>query len=159
MKKKRPFILLELMIAFALVSISILPFLRYPFQQMKKEIDSLFSIQLEKAAEEELIAMQLLLYENLIPEKYLFAKEKLHHHPLFVDDKVTLTLPGSRMKRTYVKKTFVYFDKQKLKQDGTFTSLVTINVHFHDPKDMRKTVKKALTQVVAQKKNWVHVEG
>ncbi len=159
MKKKRPFVLLELMIAFALVSISILPFLRYPFLQMKKEIDSLFSIQLEKAAEEELIAMQLLLYENHIPEKQLFAKKKLHNQPLFVDDQFELTLPGSKMKRTYVKKTFVYFDKQKLGQDGTFTSLVTINVHFHDPKDQRKTIKKAATQAVAQKKNWVHVEG
>lgn len=56
-KKKKTFVLLELLIAFALVSMSILPFLRYPYLTMKKEVNLLFQMELERKAEAELCAL------------------------------------------------------------------------------------------------------
>lgn len=160
MKRKKTFVLLELLIAFALVGISILPFIRYPFAHMREEIADLFDMELQRVAESELAKAAILVYRGEVPEKQIFQKKKYVHTPYSVDENFSITIPNKKgMKRTYIKKVFIYHDKQKLDSDGTHSSLVTIRIHFFSPKNLQAPIKKVIAEVVAQKKNWVHVEG
>ncbi len=48
---KRPFILLELFIALALISLSVIPIVSYPLKIYKKELSNLIELQLAEVAE------------------------------------------------------------------------------------------------------------
>ncbi len=76
-KTQRPLILLELVIAFALVSASALPFIRSPLRSLSKELELLFCMELERIAEEELINTRAAMYMDEDLSKSLQAQEKI----------------------------------------------------------------------------------
>ncbi|NGX45099.1 MAG: hypothetical protein K940chlam2_00241 [Chlamydiae bacterium] len=78
---KRPFVLLELLIAFALVSISALPFIRYPLQHLRSEVSNLYVMELEREIDKELAKLQI----KLISEPVEGEKEILLHARLTPD--------------------------------------------------------------------------
>lgn len=146
--KKRSFVLLEILIAFTLVSLCTLPFIRYPFQHMQKELDTFFDMELERIAQNELAKLLELLYKQDVPEKILFdtdSKESLMFH-----DELTVKLPGG-LSRTFPK--YAVISREKRKQTNeSIVSLINLHVEFVNPRDRRKKSLKADLQVIAQKK-------
>ena len=68
---KRPFILLELFLALALISLSIIPIASYPFKIMQKELSSLIEMELGEIAE--VAFRDLLLDKECLSRKYTVA--------------------------------------------------------------------------------------
>lgn len=73
MKKKHPFVLLELMIAFALVSLSTLPFIRHPLQHLKGEVSELYVMEIEREIDKQLAKIHIELLTN--PKEILEEKK------------------------------------------------------------------------------------
>ncbi len=69
--KKRPFILLELFLALALISLSIIPIASYPFKITQKELSTLIEIQLQEIAE--VAFKDLLLDSDCLSRTYTIA--------------------------------------------------------------------------------------
>ncbi|NGX38576.1 MAG: hypothetical protein K1000chlam2_01750 [Chlamydiae bacterium] len=137
-KFKRTFVLLEILIAFALVSISILPFLRYPYQYMKKEIDILFEMELEQLAQKTLAQLHMALYQE---ENDLVSPKQ--------SNKIEVTLPRG-MKRTYLVKAKVKWKKQKRDKDNNILrSLVDIKLDYYY---QNKNKLSAIIEVIVTKK-------
>lgn len=68
MKRRHPFILLETLIALALVFLTIIPITSYPFRIYEKEINSLLSVELNRVYESAFLALQQELLENIFFE-------------------------------------------------------------------------------------------
>ena len=64
MVKKRSFILLELVIAFALVSMSALPFIRYPLQHLRSLVTDLYVMELEREIDRVLAKLHIDLIQD-----------------------------------------------------------------------------------------------
>lgn len=137
--KKRPFVLFEILIAFTLVTVCILPFLHYPFKHMQKEIDTLFEMELERVAQNELSKMQENFYSNEITQDLNIEKGK-----------VTISLPNG-MKRTYSKRIKTSVESIKRNQQE-FSGLIKFEITYKNPKDNRKNSLKVDREVIAQKK-------
>jgi len=153
--KKRSFVLLEILIAFTLVSVSILPFLRFPFKHMQKEIDMLFEMELERVAQNELTHLQETLYKREVPENVLFVEEDVKE-----EDKkkcyrgsgeVELILPGG-LKRIYSMRSSISQERKKKLKEGDMVSLINLQVEFLNPEDKRTKSLTAKLQAIAQKK-------
>ena len=147
-KKKRNFVLLEILIAFALVGGAILPFLHYPFDHMRKEIDLLFEMELEKIAQKELIDWQIRLYKNEIDPAWIFGDVKITRQ--LNEDEVKVEL-CKRWNRTYKRKVSITNSAQKLTNDRMLTVLVHIETKFY-PLKKREAALTAKTELIAQKK-------
>lgn len=136
--------LLEVMIAFALISISVLPFLRYPSQQMTKEMELLFSMKLETIAMEELAKMRTeVLYSDFFKIDKIFDPKNADKSPIEVDKEFVVTLPG-KFRRTYIKKNYLYWDSQKKDKDNTLSVCFVCETEFWDPKAPKKNKKPAV---------------
>lgn len=66
MKIKKPIILLEVLIALAIVSIAIIPVMSYPFRVYEKELDSLLEVELNRVYERAFLEMQKELAETIL---------------------------------------------------------------------------------------------
>lgn len=145
-KKTFAFVLLEVLIGFALVSISILPFLRYPYQHMRKEMDMLFEMQLARVGQNRLGEMVVLLNEKEIDEERLFGEKKVAEN--YETRERTFFLPG-KLKRTYTEVTKVFWTRQKIDDANLKSALISIVVEYHF--DKRK-IASYQTKLIAQKK-------
>jgi hypothetical protein len=63
-RRKRNFVLLEVLVAFAIASCCILPFLHEPFAQLKREMNMLFEMKLKILAQEELAKLEISIMEK-----------------------------------------------------------------------------------------------
>jgi hypothetical protein len=68
--KSRPFLLLELFLALALISLSVIPLASYPFKMYQKEISLLIEMQLEETAEIAFRDLLLDLSSYIDPETF-----------------------------------------------------------------------------------------
>ena len=75
MRRKKPFVLLEILIGFTLVSVSILPFLRYPFRHMREELNMLFEMQITRHAQERLCEIEREFIQQQIDGGLAFPDE------------------------------------------------------------------------------------
>jgi len=148
--RKKNFILLELLIAFALVSITILPFIRFPYAQMRKEIDLLFEMQLEKVAQEELADLQVEIFQKKVDSKLFFSKKAQRDKP-YQEEEITLSL-FSKRKRKYIKQVFLYWERQKKDSDNKTYAFCTIKIKYFYPKNLKSAALIAKTQFIAEKK-------
>lgn len=142
--KKKPFILLELLIAFALVSSSILPFIRYPYEQMKKEIDLLFEMEIAHQAEEILGEIQAEIYQNKVPLEVLFNSDSKATY----GDEKPLHIHIADMKRKYRIQTYIFSKKQKKGPDGTEWALATIKLVISSKKKEKKPFRTEAKMVI-----------
>lgn len=146
--KKKPFVLFEVLLGFALVCGAILPFLHYPFEDLKKEIELLYEMELERIAQNLLAETEIKLYRNEISSKWIFTKEEKTKQVNPDNDQITVEL-SKNWKRTFVKKIFVSWDRQKLSDDRLQSVLLIIEVQFFRQKTL---IMEAQTKVLAQKK-------
>lgn len=148
--KRNHFVLLEILIAFALVSISILPFMHYPFQHMRKEIDLLFEMELEKIVQNELVDTQISLYKKEINLDGIFKNETKKQVKYNEEINVEFLKGYSR---TYLKNVTITREKQKLSDDKVMTVVLKIEVKLTPKnKKINDTSLIASSQLVAQKK-------
>lgn len=145
---KRNFVLLEILIAFALVGGAILPFLHYPFDHMRKEIDLLFEMELEKIAQKELVDWQIRLYKNEIDPAWIFGDVKVRRQLNEEEVKVELCKGWNR---TYKRKVVLKTSAKKLTDDRMLTVLVHFETQFY-PLKKREAALIAKTKLIAQKK-------
>lgn len=134
---KKPFILLELLIAFALVGISIVPFIRFPLHQIKKETDFLSHMELERRANNILCKMTEKLIRKEVPQEPLFQiKKKIIDSELqelkiaFADD----------LKRTYSFHSYYECEKVKIDREGNQVAQVFLTVKFYNNKKEKVTI-------------------
>lgn len=148
-EKKRHFVLFEVLIAFALVSMAALPFFRYPYQHMQKELSLLFEIELEQVAQNKLVYLHEQLLKKQIAAPLLFTKEQ--KGPVEANE-ITVTLPNG-FTRKYQEKVFITPQLQKQSiSDQTTTSLIQFKVEYRESNNNNKSILKAESEAVAQKK-------
>lgn len=145
--RERNFVLLEILIAFALVSTAIFPFIHYPFEHMRKEIDLLFEMEVEKVVQDELVATQIALYKKEINIDPLFNQNE--QKQIKYQEEVTTEL-SKGFTRKYLKNVTITREKKKLSNDRVATLLLTIEVKLI-PKQKGGSFS-AKTELVAQKK-------
>lgn len=97
-KTKRPYLLLELLIAFTIVSGCILPLVSNPLRFFRSEIRSLQRMELERLAEVSFASIKTSLYKNEIPWQDL-VDDKYEESP-YIKDRVCIPL-GTKIKRDY----------------------------------------------------------
>ncbi|NGX47491.1 MAG: hypothetical protein K1000chlam3_00865 [Chlamydiae bacterium] len=146
--KKHSFVLLEILIAFALVSIAILPFFRYPFQHMQKELSTLFEMELERIAQNKLTELHTQLFQKSIAEQLIFADGR-QTKPIETN-RISVDL-APNFTRTYEEKVFVTWERQKLSNDRIMTALVHFKLQYRKP-NKRWIILQAESKAVAQKK-------
>lgn len=145
--KHHNFVLLEILIAFALVSTAVFPFMHYPFEHMRKEIDLLFEMELEKLVQDELVATQVALYKKEINIDPLFNQNESKQIKYQEEVKAELSKGYTR---TYLKNVTITREKKKMSSDRVATLLLKIEVKLV-PKQKGKPFS-AKTDLVAQKK-------
>ncbi|HSX04499.1 MAG TPA: hypothetical protein VLG76_07200 [Rhabdochlamydiaceae bacterium] len=132
--KKHPFILLELLIAIALVSFTTLPFVHYPFIYLNDEVDSLVRMELERAAEVALIETKADLYQNLIPWEVLTRNGSTSVPD--IEKKIHISLPHN-IEKTYIQRVYFSLSKQKKGQGEEELFLIHVKTTFDPPKKKR----------------------
>jgi hypothetical protein len=145
---KKTFVLLEILIAFALVSVATLPFFRYPYQHMKKELSLFFEIELERVAQNKLCSLQEQLFKKEIAEQLIFG-DKAQKKPIETN-LITVSLHPDFI-HTYEEKVSVTWEKQKLSNDRNLTALVHFKIQYREP-GKKWIVLQVDHDAVAQKK-------
>lgn len=148
MASKYSFVLLELLIGFALVSMAILPFIRFPYTHLKQEINALFTEELERFAQNRLVQFEIKLRTNKVPEEDLFP-DKLNIKKTYPEKRKTLYLPDN-MKRTYIEKRSLVCKKQKANAN-IHSSLLHLKIEYFESKKNTDPKVSAKTKVVIQK--------
>lgn len=147
--QRRHFVLLEILIAFALVSASILPFLRYPFADMRREIDFLYAMELEKLAQNELADLQVRLYKKEISPNSLFTEKETVQIAHFEKIKVE---PCPGWSKHFLKSVTIKNDRQKETPDKIKTAVLSLEVKYFEVKNRTKVIASASSDIVIQKK-------
>lgn len=149
MKKKQTFVLLEIVMAFAIVSIAILPFFRYPYQHMCKEMEILFEMELERHAQNKLAEVYEFFMKREIPDKILFGDQK--QKDPYQTNTITIKL-GEGFTRNYQEKLFIDWTRQKLSNDRIVYSLNHFKITYSSFQKKKGPVLSVETEAVAQKK-------
>ncbi|MDN3505647.1 MAG: type II secretion system protein [Simkaniaceae bacterium] len=148
MKKKQSFVLLEIMIAIALVASVLLPFFHYPFEHMQHELKALFEMELERVAQNKLVDLQTRVWKKEISEERIFS-DKQFKDPL--ETKIFTLELSPTLNRQYEEKAYVTWEKQKLSDDRTISALIHFKVEYKLP-NKRNKILVAESSTVAQKK-------
>jgi len=144
---KKTFVLLEVLIGLALVSMTILPFLRYPYQHMRDEINMLFDMELHKYGQTRLAKIETLLRMNQIDEQFIFPT-KIDTEKIYSDEKYSLSLQDD-LKRHYREKIVFKSSAQKQNKDRLKSSLVHTYVRYYFK---GKKIAEFHSELVVQKK-------
>ncbi len=144
---KKTFVLLEVIIAFALVSIATLPFFRYPFQHMQKELTTLFEMELENFAQNKITKLHEQLLQKKLSQSLIFGDQK-QKSPMEINF-VNIQL-APNISRTYEEKVFVTWEKQKISNDQKITVLVHFKVQYRKP-NKKFIILEAESESIAQK--------
>lgn len=148
MYKKQTFILLEILIAIALISATMLPFLRHPLLHMRKELEILFEMDLERIAQNKMISLHEQLQKGQIPKEIIFSENK-QEKP--IEQTIICTSLGKEMTRKYEETVHITACKQKKTQDQKMHSLIHFTIKYRQP-GKKKTVIQIDSDAVAQKK-------
>lgn len=147
-RKTHTFVLLEIMIAFALVSATILPFFSHPFQHIQKELSTLFEMELERHAQNTLLTLHTLLYKNEIPQEMLFGDTQ--QHTPFEIRMISVELSPNH-RRNYEEKVFIEWEKQKTSSDQVAFALIHFKVQYCKPKKKKILLETQSAAVVKKK--------
>jgi hypothetical protein len=134
-KKRRPYMLMELLVAFSIVGLCVIPLIRTPVNVFKTEIESLEKMALQRIAELSFASIKEQLYKNEISWKAL--SENGTEEPHFVD-KVKISL-GKDLNRDYERKFFLWSKKTDSGKNGEEYRLLNTKITFSPlPKPKKK---------------------
>lgn len=125
--KKEPFLLLEILIAFFLVTLCIVPLVKQPLQLYKSELERLEEMERERLADWTFTEVKEMLIKNEIPWAKFPAKLQWSE-PFFLPDGV-IEMPGCKPKK--VRRSFALkgrgikenSQKEEIRQIGIYISL------------------------------------
>ncbi len=115
---KRPFLLLELLIAFSLVTIFAFPLIFNPLNRLNKELGKLEQIETERLSELLLSEVKENLYLNKVPWKKIPTKKPKVPFQEFKAQDYTFSLGDIKKLRNVHFDIFLYWDKAPLKDKG-----------------------------------------
>ncbi len=139
--RRKTYLLLELLIAFTILSLCALPLVRNPMHMAKEEIAAFERMELERVAELAYAELLEKFYRNEIPWKTLDPKT-LPDAPA-LQETVTLELPGI-FKRAYEKKIFLWTRGEKKGPDEQDVRLIGVKIVFV-PADKAKKWQKSFS--------------
>jgi hypothetical protein len=126
--KRKPYLLLELLIAFTLVALCALPLVHDPLHSLRSEIQIFEKVELERLAEVSFADLKAELYRNEIPwEAFDTSKYKLHKQ-----DSVRIQLKGV-CERTYLRSYYLSTKYHKKAADQEDHRIVNIKIAFTKP--------------------------
>ena len=146
--KKRPFILLEILIAVALVTLCAIPLIRNPVYFYKKEMKNLEELALLRLENEAVLEIKQKLFKNEIPWDEFSIRDKQE------------TIARTLLPKTFIVKGFkqeemtvfyrVWTRKEKPCENETICRTLAIEVSINAPfkKDKKYTMHKAFAQKV-----------
>lgn len=137
-RKKRPYLLLELLIAFALLTACLLPLTQNPLTMVGKEREMLQELELAREADLLFADVKQRLYTNKIPYEKLIPWDDKKLTPL----KLEL---GKNYTKEFKREIRLRSQVEKIKKDKMGEEIRLINVHIvfisRSKKDKQKTVK------------------
>ncbi len=138
--KKRTFVLLEVLIAFSLVSLCIVPLMSHPLKLLRAERRKLILMEKERLADWTFIEMKERFLKNEIPWERIPHREE-HTGPFSLPD-AKIRLPG--LKEQTVKRTFSLYGKgEKISQTDTDYRQLYVTVSLDEEKyEFRLPVQK-----------------
>lgn len=123
--EKRPFLLLEILIALSLVIICILPLVRQPLKLYKEEMQSLEKMELERLAEWTFTEVKELLLKNDIPWEAIPQKDV--ETGLFSLSTSAIHIPGCNPE--VIERSFSLKGKgEKIGYNGTIYRQLRVNI-------------------------------
>ncbi|NGX34531.1 MAG: hypothetical protein K1060chlam1_00884 [Candidatus Anoxychlamydiales bacterium] len=99
-KNKRSFLLIEVIIAFALITLLIVPLIRNPIYFFRSQIKSLEKLECERIADLTFLDLKLGIYGKKIPTKNLETSKKATKH-VTLDPYYLETFNKKEIKRSY----------------------------------------------------------
>jgi len=135
-RRRRSYLLLELMISFMIVSLVALPLLRNPLHALKMQLFSLERMEIERLADLSFANMQAEIACQEVPWKAFSQEQKGECYSI---DTIPLLLPGIA-ERKYERKTFFWTLAQKEGENNQEHRLVRIQFVF-SAKEMGKREK------------------
>lgn len=149
--QKKTFILLELLIAFSLVAFSIVPFIRFPLHQIKKETDFLFRMELERIVNNTFCHMMETILQKEIPEQNLFIKnKKLNLNNLEKEIKIFFS---EAVQRTYFCENFIKCNSVLTKEEEQIANIsLIINIYEKQKSKKQKPLINAKQKLLVRKK-------
>ena len=148
MKNRRSFVLLEILIALFIVSLTAVPLFKHPFQHMKLELETLYQIELERVAQNRLAKIQEEILRGNIDSE-LFFSDKKSDKPISVQIISVILADGFQKK--YEETIKLKWKKQKVSNDRMFTTLVECKIAYRKPKRARKVLE-VTSETVLQKR-------
>lgn len=129
MKKKHPFLLLEILIAIFLVSLCLIPLIQTPIRSYRNEFRLLEEIERDRLADWTFSEIKEKLLKNEFPWEN-FPTPTLTTRPFSLPD-ATLQIPGLPTKTIQRKFSFKCGKKgEKVGPKGEIYRLVTLSIHF-----------------------------
>ena len=123
---KKPFILLELLIALTLVAIFGLPLIRTPLNGFQQERRLLSALEIERLANARFVEIRADIYSGEIP--WGAFDHKASKMP-FASKEISINLPHLS-KTTFEEKTFIYSSYSKKGDDDKEYRLVRMILHY-----------------------------
>ncbi len=148
--KRKNFVLFEILIAFSLLTLTVFPFLRYPYQHVKKQIEFFYEMELQRIASAELAKWEIALYQNHEELKDRIFDEKQRRGVFDTDHSIVKVKLSKGMEKTFYRKLKIYQSGRKKTADGKVFSLVNVKLEYFNQKKDPKPIFTAKTQLVAQ---------
>lgn len=133
MSRKKPFILLELLLAMALLSLFGTLVLQAPLLLFRREYEVVDQSELERIAEQTFAALQTELHQEKIPWDVIALNKKPNAKEPFRKDAVRCNLSG----RTYQRSVYIWTKRKKEGLDGLEHRLLSIAISFSPAKKKR----------------------
>lgn len=129
--KKRTYLLLEVLVAFMLAAICIVPLVSQPLKLYRNEVDYFETMEKERWADWTFLEIKEMLLKNEIPWEKIPSQG--FYSSRFKLSPIPLHIPGIRSKT--IKRSFVLRNsKQKIKPDGTLYLQVYVYVFLNKDK-------------------------
>lgn len=125
MKKRHPFLLLELLIALSLFSLCIVPLVQLPFRTLREATLYYQRLELERLTDVTLAQIEARLFQNEIPWKDLECNRKNKY--LISEATVEVDVTGER-KAPFKKTCFLWTARKKKGGNGEHYRLLTVEV-------------------------------
>lgn len=127
--QKRPFVLLEILIAFMLVAICAIPLIEQPLWFFRKEVSSFEKLEKERLADWTFTEIKELLLKNEIPWDKLPSRG-VTTAPFSLPP-ATLQIPGAKPKQ--IKRRFTLFCKgEKIGRNDEIFRILYVTVNLND---------------------------
>lgn len=134
MKKKRPFILLELLVGLSILALFITPLIRQPLHFLQQELTEQQRIEIQRDAANCSALIKTELYQNKIPTEILFSTKETDWR----EEKIVISL-SDKKSSSFIRK--ISFKEKRSKEQTEKKSpyhLVDLQISYHGLNHQKK---------------------